>query len=72
MIYPRRYENEPRKRKAYCEACDLIAIYGAERKSFNYIMFGICRTEMKEIWNFATKDMGGESTIDFIQKRRKK
>ena len=66
MIYPSRYILEPRKRKAYCVACDLIAVYGVSRKSFNYRIFHISRTEMKEIWNFATVDMGGKSRYDFV------
>ena len=63
MIYPRRYELEPRKRKAYEVACDLIAIYGLPRTSFNSKLLGINRVEMKEIWNTATVDMNGNSTV---------
>ena len=74
MIYPKRYIQEPRKRKAYCEACDLIAVYGIERCHWNYRVHGICRTEMKEIWNTASADMNGNSNYDVIYegRRRKK
>ena len=66
MIYPRRYVNEPRKRRAYEEACDMVAIYGLPRKMFRYWIFNISRTEMKEIWNFAVVDMNGKSKFDVI------
>lgn len=70
MIYPSRYIREPRKRKAYCDACDMISIYGMERKFWNYKRFGLCRTEMKEIWAFAKADMEGKSKYDVIYERR--
>lgn len=66
MIYPKRYANEPVKRKAYEVACDLIAVYGVQRKSFPYKELHISRSEMKEIWNFAYNDMQGKSRYDFI------
>ena len=65
MIYPRRYELEPRKRKAYCEACDLIAIYGIPRKQWKYKKYDISKTEMAEIWDRATVDMLGKSAVSF-------
>lgn len=63
MTYPNRYELEPRKRKPYEVACDLIAVYGATRKQFNYKLYGINRREMKEIWNTAERDMSGKSRV---------
>jgi len=63
MIYPIRYEAEPQKRKAYTEACDMIAVYGIPRNEWDYHKFGINRIDMKEIWNFATKDMEGKSML---------
>ena len=58
-MYPNRYECEPRKRKAYLEACDLIEVYGLQRNQWNYLKCGINRIEMKEIWKTATMDMSG-------------
>ncbi len=66
MLYPNRYQHEPSKRKPYCEACDMIAIYGIERRDWNYRKFGINRIEMKEIWATALKDMTGKSRIDLV------
>lgn len=66
MIYPNRYEREPAKRKAYRDACDMIAVYGVSRKNWNYLAFGLNRIEMKEVWGFAEKDMNGKSKVDFI------
>lgn len=71
MIYPDRYSKEPRKRMAYCEACDLISVYGLERRQLNYKAHHLCRTEMKEIWATAEKDMSGNSTYDRIYTGRK-
>ena len=71
MIYPKRYTSEPRKRKAYCEACDLIAVYGTERRHWNYKAHHLCRTEMKEIWSTAEADMNGTSTYDRIYTGKK-
>ena len=68
MIYPNRYECEPRLRAAYIVACDLIAVYGAPRNSFDYKNFNLNRREMKEVWGFALNDMTGKSRYDFIQK----
>ena len=68
MIYPKRYELEPRKRKAYCSACDAIAVYGIPRKCWNYKSFNISRSEMKDIWHIAYSDMLGKSAYDFIYK----
>lgn len=66
MIYPKRYTSEPRKRKAYCEACDMIAVYGIKRNHWNYKAFDISRSEMKEIWSKADADMNGNSAYDRI------
>lgn len=66
MIYPNRYEREPSKRAAYLDACDMISVYGVPRRQWNYLQFGIDRIAMKEIWGFATKDMAGQSKVDFI------
>ena len=60
-MYPNRYEKEPRKRKPYEEAYDMITIYGLERKAFNYKKYRLSRTEMKEIWAFAKADAQGKS-----------
>lgn len=69
MIYPRRYEAEPRKREIYTEACDLIMIYGLPRTSLNYK--GKCsREELKEIWNFAVADSQGKSAYCFCYEGR--
>ena len=65
MIYPRRYIYEPRKRKAYCEACDLVGIYGCLEKS-KLKHLDLCASEITEIWQFAVKDMHGNSKYDFI------
>ena len=64
MIYPKRYVNEPRKRKVYCDACDAIAVYGTTRENFRYK--DVSRTEMAEIWNFAAVDMMGKGKYDKI------
>lgn len=63
MIYPDRYEKEPRKRKAYEVACDFIGIYGLPRKEFDYQQYGLNRVEMKEVWDRAEKDMQGKSML---------
>ena len=64
MIYPRRYESEPRKREIYTEACDLIMIYGLPRTYLSYK--GKCnREELKEIWNFAVADCNGNTSMDY-------
>lgn len=63
MIYPARYEKEPRKREAYTECCDYIAVYGLPRNLFDYHKFGLNRTEMKEVWDRAEKDMQGKSML---------
>lgn len=65
MIYPRRYISEPRKRLAYEDACDLIAIYGISRKHWNYKVHHLSRSEMKDVWNTAEIDMKGKSIYDF-------
>ena len=68
MLYPKRFQNkyELKKRQAYCDACDMISIYGIERKNWNYRRFGIDRIEMKKIWATALKDMNGKSRVDII------
>ena len=66
MVAPNRYEKEPRKRAAYINAFESISIYGMERQQWNYISFGLCRTEMKEIWAFALLDAQGNSRYDCI------
>ncbi len=75
-MYPNRYEHEPRKRRAYLDACAKIEIYGIERCHWNYLILGINRIEMKEVWANAQKDIKGESTYcisaDYIPKRRRK
>ena len=70
MIYPRRFEFEPRKRKAYCSACDAIAVYGVPRKQWKYQIFDISRSEMKTIWNTAMSDMNGKSRYDYIREAK--
>ena len=74
MIYPRRYiySGEERKRKAYCNACDCIAIYGVKKSQWNYVLFGLSKEEMDEIWNIAHADMNGQSKYDFIYERRQR
>ena len=63
-MYANRYELEPRKRKLYEEACDLIEVYGLPRTFLNYK--GKCnREELKEIWNFAIADCEGKSSYCF-------
>lgn len=64
MIAPSRYYSEPRLRKAYCEAFDLITIYGVDRKCFDYKRFGLNKVEMKQIWAFAQNDAEGKSKYD--------
>ena len=55
-VYAPRYLAEPRKRKAYVIAYDLIAVYGLPRRAFDYKSLHLCRSEMKDIWEKATKD----------------
>lgn len=66
MIYPDRYNREPRKRKAYCDAFDCIAIYGIKRNQWKYKLFNIDRAEMKDIWAIAQNDVMGRSKYDII------
>ncbi len=63
MIYPARYIKEPRKRAVYEDACDLIMVYGLPRTALNY-KGRVSRTEMKQIWAFATCDAKGASRYD--------
>lgn len=65
MLYPNRYEKEPRKRAAYLVVCDLIAVYGIPRNQFDYRRFNLNRIEMKEIWSFAEADLNGKSRYSF-------
>ncbi len=65
MMYPNRYEKEPRKRVAYLAVCDLIAVYGVSRSNFDYHRFNLNRVEMKEIWAFAEADLNGKSRYSF-------
>ena len=55
MIYPARYLKEPRKRKYYTIACDLIAIYGLGRKWWKTPE--LSEDEAREVWKLAKKDM---------------
>ncbi len=73
IIYPKRFEKEPRKRKAYCYAYDLIAIYGAKKMNFTNCDFDLTEDEANEIWSFASRDINGKSSINYIYtwKRRK-
>ena len=64
MIYPSRFSLEPRLRSAYCEAFDIITVYGGTRKDFRYQKYDISRTEMKQIWTFAQNDANGKSRYD--------
>lgn len=66
MFASKRYECEPRKRKAYLDAFDAISIYGIKRKEWNYKRFNISSREMKEIWNFASRDVEGKSKFAYI------
>lgn len=66
MIYPRRYLQEPRKRMAYEEACDFIAVYGIPRQQWDYKRHGLDRTEMKAVWDMAMTDMNGKSGVDVV------
>ena len=67
MIYPRRYLSEPRKRRAYEVACDLIYIYGGRRSDFR--CGGITKSESREIFNTALTDLRGRSRVDFVYGR---
>jgi hypothetical protein len=68
MIYPNRYKAEPRKRNAYKEACDMIAVYGIPKRNWNYCKHNISKREMNEIWGYAQKDMQGNSRYNLIVK----
>lgn len=68
MIYPNRYKAEPRKRKAYEEACDMISVYGIPKRNWNYRIYNISKREMNEIWGYAQKDMQGKSRYNLIVK----
>ena len=78
MIYPNRYISEPRKRKAYEVACDIIYIYGGSIKNFRHETLNIDFAESEEIFSYALKDMKGNSKFDCIYggksrcRRRKK
>lgn len=69
MIYPKRYEAEPRKRIAYCDACDMIAVYGIKRTQWKSSRFYINNEEASEIWKRANEDMNGRSRYDMIYRR---
>lgn len=64
MIYPKRYIAEPRKRLAYEEACDLISVYGGNRRHWN-TKVNLSVSEREEIWKTAEVDMKGKSVYDF-------
>lgn len=66
MLPTKRYECEPRKRKAYLDAFDVISMYGIKRKDWNYKKFDISLSEMKEIWAFAFRDVEGKSRYVFV------
>lgn len=67
MTYPNRYEHEPRKRKVYESACDMINYTTSEIVYFLRIEFkDVNKSEMEEIWNVAYRDINGMSTVDFI------
>ena len=66
MICPDRYANEPRKRNAYCEAYDLITVYGVtEIKSWN-CKHNVTAREKRNIWRNAKADAQGKTEINFI------
>lgn len=64
MIYPRRFVAEPRKRSAYCDACDMIAVYGVTSISkWATDNFDISDSEKVDIWRAAKADMLGKSPL---------
>lgn len=65
MLYPDRFSNEPRKRRVYEEACDLIMVYGLPRTALQYKGV-VSKIEMKQIWNTAVNDLSGKSVVDYV------
>lgn len=63
MIYPKRFLAEPRKRSAYCDACDMIAVYGITLKNWVTTRFNLSEAEKVEIWRTAMADMSGRSGL---------
>lgn len=67
MIPPKRYESEPRKRKAYVSVWNLLFFCVIKQRSeWNWEQFQISVTEAKEIFSRAKTDILGKSGYDYV------